>query len=488
MKISTQIFLAFLIVLSLSIVDTLSNYLLSLKVEQNINFLNNSQDIMRNSTRLHKSIIEMQNSFRGFLLTGDEDFLENYNEGLNTMSPLFKEQEKRVESNKTQLAILNSIEKLHTKWIKYADLLIVAKKNEMANGSDGTYDYLIQNKLKGKVGKNLNDSIANKFVDFDRKEYKLREIHRDNLITSIKSTHSISFFLLCLTVLIGILSTMYIMRLISRRIQTMSQQALRISQGDFTVVDDTRKDELTNLSDSLNKMSKILSKNINELKNRNAELDKFAYVVSHDLKAPLRGIHNVVKWIEEDHQSELSPEMKNYLQIIPQRTKRMEDLINGLLDYARIRKINIPEITDVEQLVREIVEAIVPASFIVETHQLPVFVTDKLKLEQVFTNLINNAVKYTTDAKGRITISCKEKLGYYEFCVKDNGIGIAPEYHQKVFEIFQTLRDKNEKESTGIGLAIVKKIIDDQHGTIKINSELGQGLEFIFTWPIENLQ
>lgn len=487
MKISTQIFLAFLIVLILSTIDTVSNYLLSLKVEKNIVFLSNSQDVMRNSTRLHKSIIEMQNSFRGFLLTGQSDFLENYIDGQVRLGPLFKDQERRIAPHKEQLAVMKSIEGLHTKWVAYADLLIVAKKSAMARGSSGMYDFLFEKRLKEKVGENLNDSITKKFMDFDRMEYKRRKIHSGNLIASIRKTHSMSFILLGLTIVVGITSTVYIMRLIAMRIQAMSLQAMRIAQGQFTVVPDTRKDELSGLSESLNAMSGILSKNINELEKRNAELDKFAYVVSHDLKAPLRGIHNVVQWIEEDLQGEISAKMKEYLQIIPQRTKRMEDLINGLLDYARTRHVQTPEETDVEQLVKEIAEAVVPPDFTLKTNRLPVFVTDKLRLEQVLTNLINNAVKYTGQSKGVITVSCREKKGYYEFCVKDNGIGIAAEYHSRIFEIFQTLRNKDEKESTGIGLAVVKKIIDDRHGTIKINSALGKGSEFVFTWPVENL-
>jgi signal transduction histidine kinase len=430
----------------------------------------------------------MQNSFRGYLLTGDEDFLENYNSGLNNLEPLFKEQEKRIKGNQAQLSTLNEIEELHLAWIDYADSLILAKKSTIAFGSSENYDRLFENKLKKKIGKKLNDSITEKFIAFDKKEYKLRQTHSNNLIQSIKNTHFISFMLLFLTILVGIVSTIYIMRLISKRIKTMSHQALSIAKGDFTIVPDNRKDELTDLSESLNIMSGMLSKNIHELEKRNAELDKFAYVVSHDLKAPLRGIHNVVKWIEEDLHNELSPELKDYLQIIPQRTKRMEELINGLLDYARIRKVNITEETNVEKLIREIAETILPKNFTIETHDLPVFVTDKLKLEQVFTNLINNSVKYTNSEKGHIVISCIKKAEYFEFSVKDDGIGIAPEFHKKVFEIFQTLRDKHEKESTGIGLAIVKKIIDDQQGSIKINSALGEGAEFIFTWPLNNLQ
>ena len=113
---------------------------------------------------------------------------------------------------------------------------------------------------------------------------------------------------------------------------------------------------------------------------------------------------------------------------------------------------------------------------------MPTLHAEPLKLEQVFTNLISNSVKYTPHLNGQIIVSCIEFPGYYEFSVKDNGIGIEQEYHEKVFEIFQTLRGQHDTESTGVGLAIVKKIVDDQHGTIKIKSKLGEGTEVIFTW------
>jgi signal transduction histidine kinase len=175
--------------------------------------------------------------------------------------------------------------------------------------------------------------------------------------------------------------------------------------------------------------------------------------------------------------------MKKYLNIISGRTNRMEKLINGLLDYARIREKTVPEHIDVNKLVAEIVEDIVPRNFKVELQNLPVIFGEKLKIEQVFTNLVSNAVKYTPEKKAEIIISCKEFNDHYEFSVKDNGIGIEPEFHERIFEIFQTLREKGEKESTGIGLAIIKKIIEEQKGHIAVHSELGMGAEFIFTWP-----
>jgi signal transduction histidine kinase len=484
MKLSRQIFLAFSLVLTLSLVDSFTNYLLSVRVKDNIDFLNTSESVIRNSTRLHKAIIEMQSAFRGYLLTNDSSFLNVYNRGVKSIPSLFSEQEKIISEDRPQKVLLDSIHALHGQWILYADSLVEARKQfEVSASYRSTYDRLFENKLKKKIGKGLNDLITKKFARFDRNEYRIRNQRSDKLLLSIKFTHTSSFIFLSLTLIIGICSMFYIVRLISRRIASMVGLAENISRGDFSVVSDRRHDELTGLSTSLNIMSEKLSKNIHELERQNTELNRFAYVVSHDLKAPVRGIHNVIQWIQEDLGDQISPELKKYLDIIPQRTKRMEDLINGLLEYARTREKTVPEHVNMEELVRDIADALIPRSFILELYELPVLYAERIKLEQVFTNLISNSVKYTRRPDGHITITCLEFQHHYEFSVKDNGMGIAPEYHEKIFEIFQTLRERDEVESTGIGLAITKKIIDDQQGMIRVNSAVGEGAEFIFTWP-----
>lgn len=486
MKLSFQFLLAFLLVLFLSTLDTGSNYLLSLKVERNSQFLSRSQEIIRHSTSLHKSIIDMQSSFRGFLLTNDDQFLESYNRGTDTVPLLINDLRNLVVSNSNQIMLIDTIEKLHHQWLHYAASLVDARQNYESEESIGQYNRLFEGQLKRQVGKKINDEISKKFTEFDRIEYDIRSMHSKNLEASIKDTHRFSLLFFISTIVIGLTTAFFIIYRLSKRIKTMVSLAENISAGQFTVIEDNRNDELKSLSTSLNKMSLNLQRNISELENRNAELDKFAYAVSHDLKAPIRGIHNVVNWTEEDFGGELPQYVKKNLDIIRQRTRRMEDLINGLLDYARIRNKTSLQVTNVNELVYHIIDDIVPRNFKVDVHELPIFFTDKLKLEQVFENLISNAVKYTPNNDGHILISCKEHSAYYEFSVKDNGIGIDPEYHSKIFDLFQTLRDKDEKESTGIGLAIIKKILDDQSCTIKVVSTLGQGSEFIFTWPKNN--
>ncbi|MBE8728192.1 sensor histidine kinase [Flavobacterium hungaricum] len=477
MKLSTQIIVAFIFIILLSVADSYTNYRLSLKVQHNSQYLSKSEAVIRNSNKTHRAILEMQSAVRGYLLTNDTTFLEVYHNGIKKVPQFLKEQHLLTENEVTQRAILDSIGLLHTSWLNYTTELIKARKESPEN-----YQNLLENKLKKHVGKNINDSITQKFKRFDKIEYKTRRHHSEMLLDSLTRTRTYSLIFLSLTIFVGICSTAYIVFTITNRINSMVRVADTISKGRFTIVEDHKNDELSALAFSLNVMSRRLEKNILELENKNEELKKFAYVVSHDLKAPLRGIYNVITWIEEDLSDELSPALKNYLSIIPKRTQRMEALINGLLDYARISRKTPSELVDTNTLVLEITQSIVPRKFKLELTDLPQIFTERIKLEQVFSNLISNAVKYAKTENASIQIKCEKFLNVYEFSIKDNGLGIDKEYHHKIFEIFQTLREKNEVESTGIGLAIVKKIIDDQGETIHVQSKPGEGTEFTFTW------
>jgi light-regulated signal transduction histidine kinase (bacteriophytochrome) len=265
----------------------------------------------------------------------------------------------------------------------------------------------------------------------------------------------------------------------------MVSLAQEISLGNFKTIEDIERDELRKLSESLNSMSLTLDKNFRELTLKNKELDQFAYIVSHDLKAPLRGIINISKWMEEDHREDMSPEIEKHLELIKGRALRLENMINGLLEYARIGRVkkNLEEV-NVESIIVDAIDFLVPHTFEVELKgNFPVLITEKLRLEQVFSNLISNAVKYSDKENGKITISSVESGQFYEFSVTDNGPGIQEEYYEKIFMIFQTLRERDAFESTGVGLAIVKKIIDDQKATIHVESEFGERTTFRFTWP-----
>jgi PAS domain S-box-containing protein len=222
------------------------------------------------------------------------------------------------------------------------------------------------------------------------------------------------------------------------------------------------------------------------LEKANKELDKFAYVVSHDLKAPLRAISNLSSWIEEDIGDRFTVDSAQHFTMLKGRIVRMESLINGILEYSRADRVKSPNVmVDVKALINEIFELIVQDSNVQIDlpENLPVINTERMKLQQVFLNLISNSIKYNDKEKAVIKIDCIEEEEAYTFSVEDNGPGIEERYHEKVFIIFQTLQARDTFESTGVGLAIVKKIIDETGGEIWIESELGLYTRFLFRWP-----
>ncbi|HYG14194.1 MAG TPA: PAS domain-containing protein, partial [Bacteroidia bacterium] len=223
-----------------------------------------------------------------------------------------------------------------------------------------------------------------------------------------------------------------------------------------------------------------------DLERINKELDQFAYIVSHDLKAPLRAINNLSTWIEEDLEGKLEGETQYQFKLLRGRVSRMEDLINGILNYSRAGRVKVnPGNVDVLNLVNSLIEFLSPPSNfkVTVTGDFPVLHTEKILLEQVFSNLISNAIKYNKNPEPEISITCEPDGAFYRFGVADNGDGIEPEYHEKIFVIFQTLEARDKVESTGVGLAIVKKIIEEKGGQVWVESAKGLGAKFYFTWP-----
>jgi signal transduction histidine kinase len=489
MKISYFIFLGFFLILVMFSIATYINFRQSEKVNENSEWFSRSATIVRNSNRFQRNILNMVSGLRGYLFTGENHFIQSYDSAAMENNNILTELSLLIEPNSAQQKDFREILSLNDRWLnEFARPLIEAKKQAgLSDSSQAAFSNLYREKLVLGTERNLNRSLQVKFRDFSNYEFDLREKRKDILTTSVAQTRAISFYLTTFSIVIGLVIAFFLAHLISSRILRMVKMADTIAAGNYEVsTDDKGHDELSQLARSLNNMAKVLSENIKLLKRKNAELDQFAHIVSHDLKAPLRGIDNVVTWIEEDHDKELSPKIKEYLQLIKGRLVRAENLIRGILSYARVgREQPEKEIVDLNLMMQDIQDNLPLRTGLVLNVQskLPQISTERIPLQQVLSNLISNAIKYHDKANGVISITFSDFKNHYEFRVQDDGPGIAKPYHDKIFGIFQTLQERDSFESTGVGLAIVKKILDDRKQIVRLVSDDGKGSVFSFTWP-----
>ncbi|UOP43647.1 sensor histidine kinase, partial [Flavobacterium psychrophilum] len=234
----------------------------------------------------------------------------------------------------------------------------------------------------------------------------------------------------------------------------------------------TKKKELEEKQDFL----------VKSLAKSNKELEDYASIVSHDLKSPLRSIHSLISWIKEDNDNQLNDQTLQYLSLIEGKVEKMDYLIEGILTYAKIDKINLAsEKVNTHEIIENIINIIhIPNHINVSIiGKLPIINADKFRIQQLFQNIISNAVNYIDKPIGTVNVSCIEKDGKYIFSIQDNGPGIAKENQEKIFKIFQSLQ-KSDK-STGLGLSIVKKIIETYNGKIWLESQINHGTTFFIS-------
>jgi signal transduction histidine kinase len=224
---------------------------------------------------------------------------------------------------------------------------------------------------------------------------------------------------------------------------------------------------------------------ITALEKTNAELDQFAYAASHDLRAPLRGIGNLATWIEEDLGSGAPKKVREHLTLLKKRAARMDQLIRGLLDLARVgRGHEKPERVDVTELLHETIDLLSPprASRILIIGSMPTLFADRYALQQVLLNLVANAIQHSNKSDVVVRITSTEGADEVEFSIADDGVGIAPELQAQCWEVFQTLHSRDVVDTPGIGLAIVKKQVETNGGRAWFVPRPKQGVDVRFTW------
>ena len=229
-----------------------------------------------------------------------------------------------------------------------------------------------------------------------------------------------------------------------------------------------------------------LQRTLDDLRNSNAELEQFAYVASHDLQEPLRGIAGLVQLLQHRYQGQLDSRADEYIEHIVDGTQRMQALINDLLAYSRVGRRAEPIQPTEAEIALQVALGNLNATIrelgaSIKNESLPTVRADPIQLTQLFQNLIGNSLKFKSESSPQIHVGVSDAGAFWQFSVQDNGIGIEPQYFERIFQVFQRLHTRREYKGTGIGLAICKKIIERHGGHIWVESEMGQGSTFYFT-------
>ncbi len=226
---------------------------------------------------------------------------------------------------------------------------------------------------------------------------------------------------------------------------------------------------------------------LGELEQATEELRDFAYVASHDLRAPLRGISALAGWLSSDYGDKLGEEGKEHIKLLLARVKRMYNLIDGVLEYSQVARREKSVKVDLNEVISEVTAEIdAPESIkIVVEQPLPVVVCGRNSIRQVFYGLLSNAINFIDKSDGKVVIGWTDEHTHWKFSVTDNGPGIEEKHFERIFRIFQTLSPRDSVENTGVGLTITKKIIEFHGGKVWVRSRPGEGSTFFFTLPKE---
>lgn len=271
------------------------------------------------------------------------------------------------------------------------------------------------------------------------------------------------------------------------------QAALKMDQLERMVTE--RTDELARINEQLKEeiaereqAQRRQAELISKIDNVNKELKDFASIVSHDLKAPLRGIKSLATWILDDSSDQLGQQAVEQMHLLLDRVELMHQLIDGVLRYSRAGHTEEePLQVDLNTFVPEAIDMLTPPENIAVTieNELPVIDCQETHLMQLFQNLLSNAIKYMDKPEGRIRVGCVEEDGFWKFSIADNGPGIEEKHFDRIFRMFQSLSVTQEFRGTGVGLTVAKKIVELHGGRIWVESEIGKGSTFYFTLPMQ---
>lgn len=427
----------------------------AIAVHENID---RSESTIMTTNNILALITSAETGIHGYLVTQKTDFLEPYDRALIDLEPSLVKLE-NLQKNTSQQADVLQI----TRLVRQQMSLL---KQTQEQTSQPPLNSVKVNDLFARSKTNIAAIEVNAKA-LRTEQWQQLNAYRQQLF-DVRKTTNVLLWTLAIVSLLSFLAALYLFFLLDRELENRQMQL------------QARAGELASLNHTLVQMNDTLAE-------RNRDLDDFSHIVSHDLKAPLRAISNLSVWIEEDLADKLTPENRKQMSLLRERVGRMENMIEGLLQYARWgRQTDSLELVDVRQLLAETIDSLEPPpefDFAIDG-SMPTIETQRLLLAQVFANLISNAIKHHHRSQGKIVISVRELENFYEFAVSDDGPGIAPEAQTRIFDLFQTLGKQKNRQNTGIGLATVKKIVEERGGKIEVESQLGRGTTFRFLWTI----
>ncbi|HVR60931.1 MAG TPA: ATP-binding protein [Polyangia bacterium] len=415
-------------------------------------WVTHSYDVDRALNQALRLLLEAETAERGFLLTDEPIFLRTGASDTDLFAVATARLEDLVSDNAVQKARARTLRDRGMERLRLLDAIVEERRAESLSS------YGLQLRARMLRGKGLADQVRGLIADMKSEE--------DHLLAQRRAARD-RFDHIATAVI-------------------LSATGILVAMGVGLVRIQRDLDRREKLEARLVKEKRDRERLIRDLERSNRDLDQFAYAASHDLKAPLRGIANLSAWVEEDMGEGLNPESRKHLLQLRGRVARLEALVDGILAYSRAgQKRTKPELVDVRRLLRNIVDLLSPGdrAIVVVGSQMPVLTAEPVPLQQVFQNLIDNALKHGRVQDPRVQIEVADSGMYWDFTIKDNGPGISKEFHERIWGMFQTLESRDKTGGTGIGLATVRKIVESRGGTTWVESSPGDGATFHVAWP-----
>ncbi|MEU2144160.1 MULTISPECIES: sensor histidine kinase [Streptomyces albovinaceus subgroup] len=451
------------------------------------------------SFQLQNALLDQETGVRGFALTGDRSFLEPYEAGKSAELERLAQARELVGDDERLANDLDAIEAAATRWRRDKAEPLIAAVREGGPSRSGTTAQLQSSKTEF-------DTLRRAYTAQQERLAEARDQARADLNAARSTRDWVVGILLGVLVLTIVALSVLLHRVVGVPLSRLRAASEAVRSGTFDqrieiqgpsdvqAVAGAVENMRQRLSDELAETQKregLLADQTQELRRSNSELEQFAYVASHDLQEPLRKVASFCQLLEKRYGTELDDRGKQYIAFAVDGAKRMQVLINDLLTFSRVGRVHegwkpVDLGRSLDRALGNLAAAVEESGAVVErSEELPELVGDATALTMVWQNLVGNAVKFRhPDRPPRITVDCEREDENWHLTVSDNGIGIAPEFADKVFVIFQRLHARDEYDGTGIGLALCRKIIEFHGGRIWLEPEPGEGTRIHFTLPV----